>query len=165
MTVSKTTLVLLSAATTLMLAHYYPQMPDPMAAHFDGSGQPNGWQSREGFFLLTGAMVLLVVVMFAGTGLLFRSLPTSLFNLPNRDYWLAPERRDSTIAFMARQMDWFGVGTLVLLAAVVWMAMEANLGPDPMLDSSTMWWLLGIYLVFTTLWLVHFVLKFRAAPH
>lgn len=106
-------------------------------------------------------MVLLVVVFFAGAGLVFRAIPARRFNLPHRDDWLAPERRASTIAFMTRQMEWFVVATLVLLALVVWMAMEANLTPDPTLDASTMWWLLGVYLIFTTAWLVHFVLKFR----
>jgi len=157
-------LLVLSVTTVLMLQHYYPQMPDPMASHFDASGRADGYQSRDGFFLLSGAMLVLVLVMFAGAGLLFRAVPSNLFSLPNRDYWLAPERRDSTVAFMTRQMEWFGVGTLILLVAVLWMAMDANLAPEPTLDASTMWWLLGIYLIFSTLWLVHFVVKFRTVP-
>ena len=163
MTASRAILLLLTVATVLMLQHYYPQMPDPMAAHFDGSGRPNGYQSRDGFFLLAGAIVLLVVVIFAFVGLLFRAVPTHLVNLPNRDYWLAPERRASTIEFMTHQMEWFGVGTMILLVSVLWLAMEANLTPDPTLDPSTMWWLLGAYFVFSALWLIHFVGKFRSA--
>lgn len=165
MSAPRAILILLAAACVLMLRHYYPLMPDPMAAHFNGSGRPDGYQSRDGFFLLAGIMMLLVAVIFAGAGLLFRAIPANLFNLPNREYWLSPERRDSTIAFMTHQMEWFGVVTLVLLAAVLCMAMQANLAPAPRLDSSTMWWLLGLYLTFTTLWLVHFVRRFRLSPH
>ena len=164
MTTSRTILLLLLVATALMLRHYYPQMPDPMAAHFDGSGRADGYQSRDAFFLLTGGLMLLVIVIFAGAGWLFRIVPSNLFSLPNRDYWLAPERRNTTIAFITRQMEWFGVGTLMLLAAVLWLAMQANLNPEPTLDSSMMWWLTGLYLIYTTLWLVRFVSKFRATP-
>jgi uncharacterized membrane protein len=163
MTVSKTTLLLVAVAAILMMQHYYPLMPDPMASHFDGAGRPNGYQSREGFFLLSGAMLLLVVAIFGGAGFVFRVVPTNLFNLPNREYWLAPERRAATMEFMTRQMEWFGVVTLILLIGVLWAAMEANLRPDPVLDSSTMWWMMGAYLAFTTVWLVRFVLRFRTS--
>lgn len=164
MSKSKTVLLLLAVVAALLMQHYYPLMPDPMASHFDGSGRPDGYQSREGFFLLSGAMVILVLVIFGATGALFRVIPSELFSLPNRDYWLAPERRAATLDFMTRQLEWFGVATLIFLLCVLWLAMEANLSSEPRLDSTTMWWLLGGYLLFTTVWLVHFVQHFRKPP-
>lgn len=42
----------LALVALLMMAHYYPLMPEHMAAHFRADGFPNGWQPRESFFLL-----------------------------------------------------------------------------------------------------------------
>ena len=164
MATSKTILLLLAVGAVLLMQHYYPLIPDPMASHFDGAGRPNGYQSRDGFFLLSGAMLLLVVALFGGIGLLFRVMPTRWYNLPNRDYWLSLERRVSTIDFMTRQIEWFGIGTLILVMCVLWIAMEANLTPDRTIDSTKMWWLLGAYLTFGTVWLVRFVRTFRRSP-
>jgi len=30
----------------LMMAYYYPRMPQRMASHFTAEGYPDGWQSR-----------------------------------------------------------------------------------------------------------------------
>jgi uncharacterized membrane protein len=105
MATSKTILLLLTVGAVLLMQHYYPLMPDSMALHFDGAGRLKGYQSCDGFFLLSGVMLLLVVGLFGGIGLLFRVMPTRWYNLPNHDYWLSLERRALTIDFMTRQME------------------------------------------------------------
>ncbi|HSF14300.1 MAG TPA: hypothetical protein VLK65_01965 [Vicinamibacteria bacterium] len=154
-------LLLLAVAGSLLLHRYYALMPDPMASSFDGSGRPSGFQSRDVFFSLSGAMLLLVVVLFGGIGNFFKILPTTWFNLPNRRYWLSPERREATMDFMARQMEWFGVATITVLIVTVKLAFDANLTPAHGFDASTMWWLLGLYFAYTGGWLFHFVRRFR----
>lgn len=161
MSASKATLLLLTAAAALVMQHYYGLMPDPMASHFDGSGRPNGWQSRDGFFLLSTALLVGNVAIFGAIGPMLRRIPVSWVSLPNRDYWLSPERREETIGFMTRQLDWFGVATVLLLGIVLALACMANLDPERRLDSATMLSLLSFYLVYTTVWLVRFVTHFR----
>lgn len=161
MSVSKLTLLLLTAAAALVMQHYYGLMPDPMASHFDGAGRPNGYQSRDGFFLLSVALLVGNILVFAAFGPMLRKLPPSWVNLPNRDYWLAPERREETIGYMARQMDWFGVATVLLLGIVLALACQANLDEQPRLEASTMLLLVGAYLVYSMVWLVRFVTHFR----
>lgn len=161
MSASKIVLLLLTAASALVMQHYYGLMPDPMASHFDGSGRPNGYQSKDGFFLLSAALLVGNLLIFAAFGPMLRKIPTSWVNLPNRDYWLSPGRREETIGFMARQMDWFGVATVLLLATILALACIANLDPEPNLDSASAWWLLGGYVVFSTVWLVRLVTRFH----
>lgn len=158
--VSRAALLLLAGVAVVQLLYYYPAMPDTMASHFDGAGRPNGFQSRDGFFALTAAMLGMVVVLFGGFRFLFRVLPARAINVPDREYWLAPERFDDTIDFMVRQMEWMGVATLLLLILVLQGVFEANQSSEPMLDS-TMWWLLGGYFLYTAVWLFRFLRRFR----
>jgi uncharacterized membrane protein len=161
MRVSRTALLLLVAVAVFQLVHHYPEMPETMGSHFDGAGNPNGYQSRDGFFVLSAGMLALVVVLFTGLGFLFRILPAKSFNVPNRDYWLAPERRDATIDFMTRQLEWFGVATVVLLLVVLQGVFEANRAPEPRLEATLVWWVLGGYFLYTAVWLVRFLGYFR----
>jgi hypothetical protein len=84
-----------------------------------------------------------------------------MINLPNREYWLAPERRAETFAFMDRQLFWFGMATLALLGIIFQLVIQANLSPKPYLPSSLMVASLGIYGAFTAVWLIRFLLRFR----
>jgi hypothetical protein len=56
-----------------------------------------------------------------------------LINLPNKGYWLAPERRDETLAFMRDWSRWFAVLTLGLITLIIGMALRANLAAPPQL--------------------------------
>jgi uncharacterized membrane protein len=158
---SRTVLILLAAAAALQLLYFYPRMPDTMASHFDGAGRPNGVQSRERFFGLSAGILVLTVTIMGGSGILLRRVPSHRFSLPNRDYWLSRERREETIDYIGRQMEWFAAAALLLMIVILQMAFEANLTPTPRLEPGPVWWVLGLYLSFTLVWLARFILHFR----
>jgi uncharacterized membrane protein len=161
MRASRALLFLLAAAGVVQLLHYYPRLPETMASHFDGAGQPDGFQSRNAFFTLCAAMLVMALVLFGGLGALFRRIPSKWFNLPNRDYWLAPERRDETIEAISAQMEWFGAASLALYLFVIQMVVETNQTSEPRLDSRSMFVVLGFYLLFTAIWITRFIRRFR----
>jgi uncharacterized membrane protein len=161
MRVSRAVLFLLAAAGIAQLVHYYPLLPEGMATHFDGSGRPNGFQSRDGFVALSASMLAMIITVFGGLGVLLRRIPSKWFNLPNREYRLAPERREETIAHISGQMEWFGVASLGLYLFVIHMVVETNRTADPRLDSRSMFLMVGLYLLFTCVWIARFVLRFR----
>lgn len=132
-----------------------------MASHFDGSGRPNGFQSRDGFAAFSATMLVTTVVIFGGLGALFQRIPSKWFNLPNRDYWLSPERRGETLDFLCTQMEWFGAASLALYLVVIQMVVETNLTAEPSLESRSMFFVLGVFLLFTGVWLVRFIRHFR----
>jgi serine/threonine-protein kinase len=161
MRASRTLLLLLAAAGVLQLAHYSPELPEVVASHFDGAGRPNGFQSRNGFAVFSAAMLALTLVVFGGLGPLFRKIPTRWFNLPNRDYWLSPERREETIETLSAQLEWYGAATLALYLIVIQMVIETNRMTEPSLDSRSVWIVLGVYFLFTAVWTTRFILRFR----
>ena len=161
MRASRAVLLLLAAAGVVQLLLYHPLLPENLASHFDGAGKPNGFQSRNGFVALSGSVLILTVVLFGGLGALFRTIPSSWFNLPNRDYWLAPERREETLDEILRGMEWLGAVSLGLYLFIIQMVLETNLTPEPRLEARTTWIVLGLYLAYTAVWTVRFLLRFR----
>ena len=67
-----------------------------VASHFDSAGQANAWMPRSTYWLLSIAVGMGLPAFIIGGGYVLRFLPVSLLNIPHRDYWLAPERREET---------------------------------------------------------------------
>lgn len=159
MEVPRRILWLLAAAAMIQIAWYYPRLPATVASHFDGQGRPNGWMSRDGFFLLYTAMLALQFVVFGGGFRLMRRLPNRLFNLPHRDYWLAPERRDATLDYLESWGLWFGCAVLALLLGIFQLTIEANLRQSPLPVGPT-WALLGGFFAFTVVSVLRMLFRF-----
>lgn len=123
------------------------RLPERMAAHFNLAGEPDGWMSRGAFAAVSSAVVLVVGAILAGVFALIRRLPDRYFSLPRRDYWLAPERRASTIGFLDRRLSWLGIATLLLLMVLAQLVIRANLSGDPRLPAFLPLFLLGPYLI------------------
>jgi len=85
-----------------------------------------------------------------------RVVPPSLWNLPSKDYWLAPERRDATVTRVADEMASFGNATLALVLMTFELAFRANL-PGGTFASDAMWVVLTAYLILVVARLVRFV--------
>jgi uncharacterized membrane protein len=148
----------------LIVAYYYPQMPHRMASHFAADGRANGWQSREAFFVL----MLLVTSTSAIVGFLaprqIAAKSNARINLPHRDYWLAPERRDQTMRFISATMAWFACGILFVLISGTYLALQANLAPDHLFHSEAMLVVLVGFLLGLLSILVRLVRHFQRVP-
>ena len=68
-------------------------------------------------------------ILLAGlaAALLGERMPTSILNMPNRDYWLSPERRSASLAFFWTQAVWIEATTLAFLIVVAQFVFRANL--------------------------------------
>ena len=96
------TLSVLLAIAMIVGAWYYPQLPDTVASHFSASGEADGWMSRGGFIIFYAALMVFLYGTFVGTGYLMRVLPDSYINVPNKNYWLAPVRREESKRFLEK---------------------------------------------------------------
>src|SRR5258708_31512883 len=141
-------------------AYYLPLLPDRLATHFDAEGRPNGWSDHTGFIESVAVFVAITATIFFGSGLLGR-VPDRLINLPNKGHWLAPERRDETLAFMRDWLRWFVVLTLALITLVIRMALRANLAAPPQFPGYALS-VLVTYLVVTVAMVLALFWRFRA---
>jgi uncharacterized membrane protein len=142
------------------LAYYYPRLPATVASHFGPSGQPDDWSSKRAYTVTVVAIAGLLALTFLGMGPFLRRLPSHMINFPNRDHWLAPERRDGSLAALVRLLHWIGIATLALLIAMNQLVFDANLNP-PVNLSAASWILIGAYLAFVLVWTIWLYRRFR----
>jgi len=154
-------MVLLILASVGQILFYYPQLPEVIASHFTFEGTANGWQPKRAFFGIYSGVLVLLVSIFLGLPLLLDRIPDSLINLPQKQYWLAPERRAETFSFINAQMLMYGNATLGFILVVFQLAIQANLTPQKQLPSAIMLPLLGGYILLCLVWTVRFICKFK----
>jgi hypothetical protein len=107
---------------------------------------------------------LLILTAAFGIPAIFSKLPMSLINLPHREYWLAPERRAETLAFLDSSFAWFGCVVLLVVIDAVNYAIGRNLHPGAQLDPPVLIYVLGGFFVFTILWSIRLLTHFGQIP-
>ena len=163
MTTQRFVFFVLLLAAAVQAVYYYPLMPMRMASHFDAAGRANGWMPKESFFLTYALVVTLMSALFTIMPKLIFKFPDSMINLPNKCYWLAPERREQTGEMIERHMTTPGNLTIALLLCVFQMAFRANLERDSRL-SEFMPLLIGAFVVLMIAWSIRFIRAFRLPP-
>jgi hypothetical protein len=150
----------LAAAATFIVATV-SALPEQVASHFGVSNAPNGFMTRDGYltFMLFLALAL-PVFLAAMIGLLPRLLP-NLVNLPNRDYWLDPSRRDATLNALSAHGAWLGCLSALFVAAIHYVLLVANASSPPHLPGDLFRLLLTGFLVAIALWIGTLYLRFR----
>lgn len=138
----------------------YPHMPPRMATSFSVTGQPEGWMSVSGCMWFEFGLVGVLWLAFLVLPRIVGRFPNSI-NMPNRDYWLAPSRRGTTLADLERRLNGLGVIVLVLVGVMMDAIFRANVSVPVRLSPSAMWVLLGLYLSFMLVWTVRFTRRYR----
>ena len=138
--------------------HYAAILPAFVASHFGPNGAPNAWMPRESFILLNLGVVGLLTVLFLGLSILMGSLHAESINLPDKKYWMAPERRQETVDFLAGYFPWFGSATLLLMLDMFRQVFRFNLGFSKTLDHPLA--SLGVYLFAVLAWMAGFLRRF-----
>jgi serine/threonine-protein kinase len=122
----------LFAVVALRVALVWPELPQRMASHFGIDGRADSFMTRESFFLVMGILGGGSILSLISVPAWLRHVPSSLINMPNRDYWLAPERRASSLAQLGVWVTWTSVATAGLLALAVELTIRANLAHSPL---------------------------------
>jgi uncharacterized membrane protein len=155
-----TVFVLLALLGVLQARKFAATMPSVIATHFGTSGVPNGFQTLTQFFTLEIVMLVVCALLTFGIPRLIGSLPTSRINLQNKDYWLAPERREQTLSYFGTQFAWFGCALLAFLLVVNELVYQANLRAPHRLNGAQFVTVLIAFLVFVAIWTVRLILHF-----
>ena len=132
-------------------------LPDKVATHFGIEGRADGWMSRSGYlaFMLAFMTGMSTFVSFV-VGTLPRKFP-QWTNIPNRDYWLAPERCDESARFLSAHGKRLASLIVMMMLGMHYTILRANHFNPPALPGSTftsillgfalalVWWIVRLY--------------------
>src|SRR5512141_1551506 len=155
--------------TALLLAIVFvfvksSSLPPVVASHFVVGGAANGFMPRSGYLLFTIILLAGLPLLIVFLSSLSTFLPVRFINLPNREYWLAPERQDETLSYLREQGSHFGVMLIVFLCFVHWLVIRANSHNPPLFPESLFLIGMAVFLIGLVVWLGRFVAHFRRLP-
>jgi uncharacterized membrane protein len=136
------------------------ELPLRVASHFDAAGRPNAFMSRDGY-------IRFVLCLCVGLPLLLVSVLTAVYSratelkLPNRDYWMAPQRIVRTRSFLVAHGVWFGSLLVVLTCSVHWLELGANRQQPPHLAGEAFAFCMIAFLLATAAWIAVLMIAFR----
>lgn len=147
-------------AAGLHLMHYYPLMPEKMATHFDAAGQPNGWMSRDGFAAFYIGLLAFMLGIFYGVTALIGKLP-KISNIPNKDYWMAPERQAGTMASIRNATLWLGAAIGITIVGIHHYVILTSFKDKPAVDNGTIYGFIAAFIACLIGYIVWFTIRFR----
>lgn len=156
--------VLLALYAAAHFSAVYPQLPSLVASHFNGRGAPNGWQPKQDFFEVLVIVCVVVAIIGLAIPKIISVLPSQMINLPNKNYWLAPDHADEAMSFLNAHFAWLACALFLFIILVFDYAIQINLHPANPPDSAHFWYVLAGFLIFTTVWTIRLLAKFLRPP-
>jgi uncharacterized membrane protein len=163
---SKTPWIVFALALLFAVAFFSstaPHLPALVASHFDGTGYPTAHMSREFY-------IKFVFIMGVGFPIAMVTLLTAIYSrandmkLPNRDYWLAPERIAQTRALLVSHVVWFGTLMVAMVCYVHWLELAAHRSAPPHLSNRLVGVGLLVFFAVTGVWIIKLLRAFRSPP-
>lgn len=139
-------------------------LPPVVASHFASGGAANGFMGRGTYTAFMVAVVVAVPALIGFSGQLIRLLPLQWINLPNKQYWLAPQRRAATVDSLSSLTVPFALALVVFLSFVHWLVVQANAVHPARLPEGSLFVGLAVFGVAAVLWVVVLFRRFGRVP-
>ena len=156
--------LLLALVLVIDLALTAPSLAEPIATHFDGMGNPNGWMSRNGYAAFMTVLGIGLPLLVMGMVRVAPAWFPRRLNIPNRSYWLAPDRREETIQFLNTHMAWLATWMVSFVIAIHHLVLMANASQPARLPHAAFFVVMGSFLAVVALWAALLWYRFRRAP-
>lgn len=154
-------IVLMALAQSL---HDFPLLPGRLASHFAASGMPNGWMTKTQFMWMYGLLLLPALAIEFWVSHQIANRPDSRLRLPNKEYWLAPERRAETYAYFATFFAWYGCVFLFVVVYAMGLAMRANFNSPVQLPTGPIVTVIVGFVLFNVAAIVAMLRRFSMPP-
>lgn len=90
MRLSRAVICLLIGFLVAQTGFHYPNLPEKISSHFNRAGEANDWMWKNNFIIFEAIILLIILSEFTLLPLLIEKSPDALINLPNKEFWLAP---------------------------------------------------------------------------
>lgn len=143
--------------------YFYFVLPDRVAIHFGFSGNADGFSSKTFSAIFNIGIIVFITALFMGIRWSLSKVPDSMLNIPNKEYWLTPERRDFTLIYNGDLLIWIGATTNIFLILISLLVNWANINGQDSIGAE-FWILLIIYLFLIFFAVYKMYSKFNKIP-
>lgn len=152
-------------ATCVFIIVSSAALPDMVAATFNANGVARGLMAKADYRNLLLAMTIVIGVSHAAVFGLISKLPASSISMPNRDYWLSKERRDSTMQYFVKFGILLGLVVVLMIAGLHWCVLIAHRGSSvavpPVMPNTMLWAIMGSGLAVIGVMLICLIVRFN----
>lgn len=142
----------------------YKDLPLNVAIHFNLSGFPNSFMSKNIYFIFILSLVIFTPsFIIASTSSWLKFSPDKI-NIPNKDYWMLPEKEQETIAYYKNHVAWLASIIVLFIAFIHWLIIDANQTDLIQLSNQYLLIGLGIFLAALVFWIIVLRYKFKKIP-
>lgn len=136
-------------------------LPAVAGTHFNASGAADGFMTSAQYrsFMLVFAVGIPVLVVV--TILVLLQTMQHRINIPYKQHWLAPERREATVAFLQAHSIWLGTIMALFTGYLHALLLEANAVQPPRLPEESLYTSMGVLLAVVILWGLLLPWRFR----
>jgi len=139
-------------------------LPPAVASHFAVGGNANGFMPRSAYLDLRLFIGVGVPFLLALVHRLVRLVPPHLVSLPNRDYWLSPERTTETFAFLYNHGIYLSALLATFICFIHWLVVRANELQPPHFSPSLFFAGLVLFLLAVAIWIGMLFVHFNRRP-
>jgi uncharacterized membrane protein len=125
-------LALLFVVAIAQAAFYFGQLPDRVATHFDVKGNPDGWSGRRAATLMMLGFQCGMPLFILAMGKLASRMPESMLNIPDKAYWMHPDRKADALQVSANYLAWIAVLVAVFITVLNHLTFFANRDSAPL---------------------------------
>jgi len=151
----------LSVACVAFVWSAAQNLPPVVASHFDLSGTPDATMPRDQFTKLFLAIMVLIPSSMAFLPAVISKLPPQMVNIPNRTYWLSPDRIEETKNILQVYFSIFACMLCCFMAVIFWLMVQANLHNPPQLSAQNLMVATGVFVVVTIIWSLRLSARFK----
>ncbi|MEM7314210.1 MAG: DUF1648 domain-containing protein [Planctomycetota bacterium] len=125
---SKLLMLVTAIVVIVHLVTWYPELPDQVPSKFGSDGLAKQYMDKSGFIALMAFVQAISFLSTGGLSFVINKLPTSLINLPYKEYWLEEPRRAESMEVMASSLRWIAIITAWFLLALTHLSFVIGIG-------------------------------------
>lgn len=153
--------LLMSAAVFVgALVLTFSSLPTRVATHFDGAGRADGYMEAQAHVISMAGLGLAAAVISVGLFFALRYFPVGLVNMPEKEYWMSPARKEQTYDRFFHAGLWLAALELLFVLGLHLLVIDANRKSPPQM-SNLLWTLGGSFAVLLLVWMLWLFNGFR----
>lgn len=155
-------LIMILVLMLFQVFYFYPKISEPFGTKFSKSDEMLQSTSRTGFVIFGVFYPLILAFIFLIMPANLHRFSQKWWNIPNKEYWLAEDRKQETFKYIALKMSLLGIvfSGMILISQQVYINKNV---PAYSIDIPGMNLAIGLFVFFLFIWVGDLILHFRRA--